>query len=237
MKKLILGLFVVLAFGVDAQIERGKLFVGGSVGFNTSGGSTESVVGNTTTEVDDVSALGFHIIPRIGYMLTQNIGAGLGVGYNFTNMTTPDAFDNGTDLFDQVTKNGIFSVSPFARYYKNVAEKFYLFGELDFPVGIGSQKELMWNENMDGVVDSDVKNSSMSYGFGLGLGANYFVSDNIALEAGFNILGMHYSTYKTTEEQANGDKVTDIDSYFILDFDTNNLINVSFLTIGVKIFL
>ena len=237
MKKILLGLLVFTALGANAQIERGKLFIGGSIGFITSGGSSESIVGSTTTIVDDVSVFGFNIIPRIGYMITENIGAGLGIGYDFTKTTIPDAFDNGTDLFDQVTKSGTFSVSPFVRYYKNVGEKFYLFGELGFPINTGSQKDLMWNENMDGVVDSDVKNSSISYGFGLGLGANYFISDNIALEAGFNILGLQYYTYKITTEQANGDKAIDNNSYFNLDFDTNDLINVSSFRIGVKIFL
>ena len=237
MKKILLGLLVFLALGANAQIERGKLFVGGTIGLNTYGGSSETIEGSTTTIVDDVSVLGFNIIPRIGYMLTENIGAGLGVGYDYTKTTVPDAFDNGTDLFDQVTKNGTFTVSPFARYYMNVADKFYLFGELGFPIDIGSYKDLMWNDNTDGVVDNDVKYSSISYGFGLGLGANYFVSNNIALEAGFNILGLQYNTSKTTMEQDNGDKATDINSYFNLDFDTNDLINVSSFRIGVKIFL
>ena len=41
MKKLVLGLFVIAAMTVNAQIESGKLFVGGSLGFGTASGSSE----------------------------------------------------------------------------------------------------------------------------------------------------------------------------------------------------
>lgn len=237
MKKLFLGLFTVLTITSFAQIERGDLFVGGSLGFNTSGGSDIFVIGGTTTEVINVSTLGYDITPNIGYMLTDNIGAGLGIGYGYTKTTIPDFFNNGTDLFDQVIKTGRFNISPFARYFMGVSEKFYLFGELAFPIGFGNDTELMWNTDNSGVVDTDEKNSLKNFGFGIGLGADYFVSNKVALEARINVFGLSFNKYETTFEQANGNKFTTKDSYFNLDFNTDNLIDVSSLTIGVKIFL
>lgn len=236
MKKILLGLFVVLVLGANAQIEKGNIFVGGSFGLSTSGGSEITIIGGTTTEVDETSYFGFSIIPQVGYMITEKIGTGIGVGYDYTKTTVPDFFDNGTDLFDQIFNNGTILISPFARYYKNVSEKLYFFGELNFPVEIESQKSLMWNANFDGVVDNDVSYSSLSYGFGLGLGAHYFVSNNVALEVNFNLLDMGFTNYKSTIEEPNGDKEIYKDSFFYLNFDTNDLINIGTLQFGVKIF-
>jgi outer membrane immunogenic protein len=237
MKKLLIALFVLSTFALQAQITGSQLFVSGTLGLNTSGSSSSSTTGGTTVDVDGVSTFGFDISPKVGYLLTDKFGVGLGVGYDYSQTRTPDFFDNGTDVFDQVEKDGSFFVSPFARYYQNLANKFYLYGELSVPVSFISYKELMWNDDFSNVIDSDVKDNALSFGTALGLGANYFLNDMIALEARFNILGFYINSYTTTVEQDNGDKVESNYSSVVFDVNTYDLINFSNLTIGVLIFL
>lgn len=237
MKKVLLGLIILAALGVNAQIETGKIFVGGSLGISSSGSSNENINGATTVETEGNSRFGFNILPQAGYMLTEQIGVGLGIGYGIDKLTRPDFFDNGTDQFDQIEKTGSFIISPFARYYKNVTDKFYLYGNFAIPIRMSNNSYLIWNDNFDGTVDYDGTNKSSSFGVSLGLGADYFITDNIALEANFNLFGVNYYSYKTTSTDVNGDGNVDKSSGFNFGFDTANVFNTGNISIGIKVFL
>ncbi len=236
MKKVLMGLFVIATVAVNAQIETGQVFVGGSFGFGTSGSSNENIVGGTSTLTDGTSTFSFNILPQVGYMITDNFGAGLGMGYNFLKITTPDFFDNGANQYDQVDKYGTFVIMPFARYYKGIADKFFLFGEFSIPIGFGNYSSLMWNDNRTGTVDYDGIRKALYFGIDLSLGANYFITDNIALEANFGLFGMNYSSTKQTNTDNDGDGNIDKISGFNLDFDTNNIFNTGNISVGIKIF-
>lgn len=237
MKKILLGLFLIAFISVDAQIETGKIFAGGALGINSSGSSRENISGSTTTETLGVSNFGFKIIPQIGYMITDQIGAGMGLGYDFKKVTTPDFFDNGTDQFNQVETTNSFVISPFARYYKNITDKFYLYGNFSIPILLSNDSKLMWNDNNDGTTDYDGTIKSSTFGIGLGLGANYFVSNNIALEAKFNLFNINYVSVKKTNTDKNGDGNVDNTSGFNFGLDTGNIFNTGNISIGIQIFL
>lgn len=237
MKNIIIACFVFIGFGLNAQVSDGKIFISGSLGMNSSDGSVVTVIGGTTLTYDGVSVIGFDVMPKVGMMLTENFGAGLGLGYSFTKTRIPDFFDNGADLFEQVEKDWTYTIAPFVRYYESIFDNFYLFGELNIPIAFGDHKELMWNETNDGVVDSDTKVNSSLVGVQFGIGLNYFVGDKMALEAGFNIFGINYYKTSVTEEFADGDKVTLNDSGFNFNFDTKNLLDLSSFTLGIIIFI
>ncbi len=236
MKKTLLGLFIIATVAVNAQVESGKIFIGGSFGITSTGSSNENINDNTTTITEGVSQFGYNILPQAGYMLTDEFGVGLGIGYMFLKITTPDFFDNGTDQFDQVEKNGTFAVMPFARYYKGIADKFLLYGQFSIPMGFTNYSRLMLNDNNDGTVDYDGIKKSSYFGIDLGLGANYFVTDNIALEANFNLFGFNYTSTKNTNTDDNGDGNINKNSKFQLKFDSNNIFNTGNIMVGIKVF-
>ncbi len=238
MKKLVLGLFVIAAMSANAQIESGKLFVGGSVGFGNTGGSSDNISGGTTSTTENTKTMSFNLIPRIGFMVTENIGAGLGIGYSFYKTTTPNGLGSGTQVFDQIEKDGAFIISPFVRYYKSVSDKFYLFGQFSLPIRMGSHHELKLNDKADGVEDNDNIDKYSSFGFGLALGADYFISDNIALEAGFNLFNISYNSSTRTYTDKDGKNgAVNHSSSFNFDFDTSNVFNTSSISVGIKIFI
>ena len=247
MKKITLIMFaIVFSFAASAQIQQGQLIIGGSFGFGTSGGSTENIVAGVSTTVDNNKVMTFNIIPSVGYMLTENIALGLGVGYDFQKTTVFNAFTDPTDAtntFDNVIKQGTFALNPFFRYYKPVSEKFYIYGEFAIPIGMMSTKELEMDINdntgaADGTKDSEAINKTIAMGPQIGLGVNYFISPMIALEANFNLLGFTYASNKITQTDKEGKNGTiQKTSSMNLDFDTDNVFNTGNISVGIKFFL
>jgi hypothetical protein len=236
MKKIMLGLFMLSVMIVNAQVETGKIFVGGSFGFSTTGGSDENTIGNTTIKTDVVSKSSFSILPQVGYMVNGNIGVGLGLGYKNKKTVTPDGINGPIEDYEQVEKSNSFVVSPFARYYKGVGDKLYLYSEFAIPIEIENNSRLMLNDNFDGTVDYDGVDKTTIFGFRLGLGADYFVSNNIALEANFKLFGLDYLFNKDTKTNNNGNGTITKRSYFRFDLDSDNIFNTGNISIGVKVF-
>lgn len=121
MKKLFLTLTaaVALTFAANAQTEKGKLFLGGSVGYNYD------KVNGTEHSTQD-----FNIVPNVGYFINDNFAIGTGIGYRY------GQYYNGQDL---KVKEGAFVVAPFARAYKG-NEMFKFFGQLSVPMAWGNTK-------------------------------------------------------------------------------------------------
>jgi opacity protein-like surface antigen len=103
-------------------------------------------------------------------------------------------------------------------------------------MGFTNYSRLTWNDNNDGVIDYDGIRKGSSFGIDLGLGANYFVTDNIALEANFNLFGFNYTSTKNTNTDDNGDGNIDKNSNFQLIFDSNNIFNTGNIMVGIKVF-
>lgn len=241
MKKVLLVVLVALAVSLNAQIESGKLLLGGSLGINSNSGTSEVIASGTTTSVDDPASFSFSIMPQGAFMLTENIGVGLGIGFSSTKTTTPNVIvDNAGDQFDQIQRSSSFVIAPFARYYKNVTEKFYLFGELGLPIRTGKTKQLRQSTNDDGLgtEDDDSVNKTFNLGFNLSLGANYFIRENIALEASFGLFGINYNSGKSTFTDKDGKNgVIDKNSSFNFGFNTDNVFNTGAIAVGIKVFI
>ena len=231
MKKLLFIAIVAVSLGANAQIEAGKLMIGGSFGFGTSSGESTNTMGSTSTTTKDNSTMSFNLIPQVGYMINENLGAGLGIGYDYSKTTQFEAFDNGTDKFDNISKEGTFYISPFVRYYKNTGERAYAFGEFALPIGMGSYNDLKMNDNNDGVIDNDPR-KVFTFATQLSVGFNYFLNDRCALEAKWAGLEYKSSTYSQEGTTGNVDwKNEDKRSNFGLGLD------MTAISVGLRIFL
>jgi hypothetical protein len=121
MRKLFLTLTaaVALTFAANAQTEKGKLFLGGSVGYDYS------KINGT-----EHSAQSFNVTPSVGYFINDNFAIGTGIGYTYAQ----DYNNQGDKL-----KSQAFTASPFARAYKG-NESFKFFGQLSVPMAWGNNK-------------------------------------------------------------------------------------------------
>ncbi|WP_333694399.1 outer membrane beta-barrel protein [Flavobacterium sp.] len=172
MKKIILSLAAVFAFSFANAQES-----------TTDGGFAKGDVfvsgsfGFSSEKTGDLKSNGFEFSPAVGFFLTENIALGGRLGI------MSEKNENGS----AETKMNGFGVEAFGRYYMTPASKFSVFGEL--AVGIGSFKTEV----------GPAETKSKTFGVNAGIGVNYFLSSNWAIEAGWAGLG-----YNTDDNGGNG---------------------------------
>jgi len=160
MKKLLLSLAIMFGFTsvVSAQ-DVGKVWVGGSVGVNTS----------KVTDGDRLT--NYKLLPEIGYVLSDNWGIGIKLGYAH----------NEYNVEDKKMKSDGFMVNPFARYA-------FLKGD------IGG----LFVDGGAGYAYSKIKSTSTKvheFEVGLRPGVSINVSDKVALTGKFGFIGYQYEKF------------------------------------------
>ncbi|TXE19591.1 porin family protein [Psychroserpens burtonensis] len=170
MKKLLL-MAAVAVFGlsnVNAQDDQP------TYGFEKGNIFIEGGVGFNSTNDKNTEAetSGFVISPKVGYFINDDLAIGGRLSYNSFKEELA-----GTDTQDQTG----FGAGVFGRYYfLDLGERFKTFTE--FGIGFGSTNDKI----------SDFKTNS--FGAGLDLGINYFVTEKIALSFGLkNVLSFSSS--------------------------------------------
>ena len=177
MKKIILSMVAVLALSTaNAQDKKESKGFGFSEGDIYVGGMLKynnEKNDNGTTSVTTSSST---IAPEAGYFLTDKFAITLGVALGNT--------DNGT------TKTKTFGANVGGRYYfLNMGERFKTY--TNFGLGFGSDD--------NGGNGADKTNT---FSIGGGLGINYFVTSNLAIDFQLsNVIG--YSSEKTGDVKTN----------------------------------
>lgn len=170
MKKLLLSLVAVtgLALSTQAQTEKGKVMLGGNVGFSSS-------------KVDGAnkSDFSFSVVPSAGYFVSDNFAIGTGVGYTYNKEVS------------DLNLNQAFKVAPFGRYYVGLSDQFKFFGQLSVPMSFGNDKVL------DANGDTGAKTASTTdIGVNLAPGFAFFPTKRIGIEFSVNGLGYNNSSVK-----------------------------------------
>ncbi|WP_316810788.1 outer membrane beta-barrel protein [Pedobacter heparinus] len=178
MKKLLLSLVAVagLAFSTQAQTEKGKFILGGSVGLNS-------------TKVDgaDKADFRFNVVPSAGYFVSDNFAVGTGVGYNYNKQVSEGSLVQS------------FEVAPFGRYYVGLSDQFKFFGQLSVPMNFGNVKDV---DETTGDV-GDKLGTTTQIGVKLSPGFAFFPTKRIGIEVSVDGLGYQNTTIK---EEATGEK-------------------------------
>lgn len=219
MKKYILSLlFISFAFigkQTFAQVGQG-LFVGGSLGLTSSSGKTTTTVTSggtsTTTESDNPKNSSFSIMPRVGYFFTDNIGAGLMLGYK--SMTTQSITNGaGGSTITTTTKAGMFNVGLFGRYAQQLGDSdFYVYGDLGFGIGSGSSKVSVETKTTSATTTVEVDGPKISQtNIAISPGILYFPTKKIGLEASLGNIFGYMSTKETTENTTAGTTTKTVD--------------------------
>ena len=173
---------VTLSIFAFTSLTHAQLYVGGSLGFNSTASS--STVGTTTTKGTSTSSL--TLSPEVGYFLSESFAVGLGVSFNSNTTTTPITTTTST-----VGNNSTFMINPYARYFFYKSGNFSAFAEGS--VGYGS----MMSETTVG--SNTTKNPSTSIiSVGIAPGIAYDLSDKFSLIAKLGNIGFQSSTVTTT---------------------------------------
>ena len=168
MKSIIVLLVAILRLAGFAQVQKGRSFVTGQLGF---GGQDNKTAHSKTSNLN--------IAGTYGYVFKDNWAVGLSPGYS--NSET-------TNEYASYTTKG-YNVSVFARRYLQVVDKLYF--SVQGSVGYYGNKS-----TEDYILTNEYDNRSDSKGVNISLspGATYFVTDRFAIEA--FLTGISYSRSK-----------------------------------------
>ena len=169
MKKILLG-FALLTFAVATQAQdgfsKGNIFVSGGIG-----------ISSTNEKNSDTKTSDFAVTPSLGYMVSDNLAVGIGLGIGSSKTTVA-----GTTESEASAMN----VGGFARYYFAPKSNFTMFGHL----GV--------NYNSENDKTNEVKTTGMD--IFVAPGFNYWVSKRLALEAVIGKIG-----YRSSKTDIDGD--------------------------------
>lgn len=196
MKKLLLTLTAVagLTFASEAQeitgFKSGNIIVEGNLGFNS-----------TDNKSAEVKSSGFNLRPKAGYFVTDKFAVGLGLNFN---NDTRDAYGVDTKRVEDS-----YGAEVFGRYYfLELGSRFKTYAEV--AVGFNSGKEKTTT-----VLGS---NTAKFTGFGVNgsIGANYFLTDKVAINFGLgNIIGFNSNKPKDGEATTSfGVNVNQFNNFF-----------------------
>ena len=218
MKKgfILTALAVTLALtGAQAQTA-GRMFLGGMASFSSTTGKTTTTFGTTTVSTDAPKVTQGGIMPTFGYFVTDNVVAGVGVGYSSTTSET-----SGTNSSD-TRAQGDFNVMPYVRYANKIGDKLLLWGELNVPISSGTAKRTQVNTIGGTTITTETTSATSGFGVGVQPGLTFFLADNFAIEAKFGRLGYSRNT-NTTPATGNDNKTVDESSTFGLSLDARTL--------------
>lgn len=197
MKKTILkmmavaGIVTVSALSTNAQVSKGTLMFGGSLGANVTMESTQKVTGAADVKTPGYTQWNFS--PRIGYFVSDGLAVGLSLNVSSNHVYTQQSTD-GTK-YENVMSSSL-GVALFARKYKAITSNVFFHGQAAFGYSSGSYTE----RNTDGTSSFKDGNkfTNTSIGINLSPGLTYFVSPKWGIDFSLNnIIGYNMTATKT----------------------------------------
>ncbi|WP_028980511.1 outer membrane beta-barrel protein [Sporocytophaga myxococcoides] len=191
MKKQLLSIALLLASLTSfAQLEQGKLLLGGRIGISST--SPNTVNGGTT--VDGVKTTSYFVTPAIGYFIAENFALGLNIGFGgYTEKTPANA---GTpELKD---KNPYFLIGPFGRYYKKFGDNFAVFGQAAIDFRFGKNKNETYNAFFNRIETTENKTSYFSPNIRPGI--VFFPYSKVGIELLVGRIGYTHSVVKFNDD-------------------------------------
>lgn len=208
MKKIYIVLITLFCTTVMVNAQ---FVAGGSIGFSTSGGTTE----NNGNKTDNTSTSTFTFSPMAGKFFSDNFLGGIKLGISSTNTDKPSV--------NTTTSESHFGLTPFARYYALRVNKFSVFGQAELGIGFGSEKT-----KVNGTTTYNPKTSTFSLMVFPGIA--YDLSDKVELEAAIG--GLNFGFYNQVEKE---DNYTQSNHSFGLGLNLNDIATTGSINIGAII--
>lgn len=172
-----------MAASANAQMNKGTVLLGGQIG----GGSGKRTFSGTPSVSAIKSNFGnFNI--SAGTAIKENKFIGIYGGYS----SAKYGYDPAAPFFN--TKNHTVSAGIFYRQYKNLAKKFYVFGEANLGYFGGTQKTTL-NSIPSGINTQKINGAEL----GFTPGASYQICKKLQVELTLpSLLNFNYQTAKET---------------------------------------
>lgn len=203
MKKIIFSIFAICVLFIStaqAQLEKGRMYLGAQVGF--SSGTDKNTIGNNSTSTSSSS---FSLLPSFGYFIGDKMSIGLGIGFSQQKTKPSSTTTNTTNQF---------VIAPHFRYYvPTSSEQFAFFAQAELAIGTGSVKR----ESQSGVITSTSEDNLSSVSFFVSPNFAYFPTKSWAIEFGFR--GIGYESNTTKVKNSNPEEKT-TSSAFVFDVNS-----------------
>lgn len=194
-KKIFLGaLLSMFVLSLGAQTGAGKILLGGSSSF-----SFGAYTNKYKSDLGDGTAgkgISMSFAPQAGFFVMD----GLAVGLQLNLMLDSYKPDGANDRYN----NTLMMAGPFVKYYYGTSQ---LKPFAEAAVAFGANKE-KWPTS--GGTETFTTNI---FGFGFGVGAAYFINDNVSFDLGLSFQNVSYK-----DKDSNPENEKDITSTFGLDF-------------------
>lgn len=198
-KLLTLAILCATCLQLQAQIEKGNTFVGGSISFGTSKQTENSSRLNT-----------FTLSPRIGYFLGHGFALGAEIPLNLSKLRGAnyiywDEQDwQYRDTFGP--KEFSFGISPFARKYVDINNRIKFFG----------QANLLMQINTFNLIDNEgylIRTRTRIKGFGASIspGFAYFITKSSNIEFSVPMVRFFHQRYYDQDSMYNFDQTNNVD--------------------------
>jgi hypothetical protein len=157
---LFIALFCLLQ-AAHAQIDKGTIMAGGSLGFSYA-----------TDHQDEANTFTLNLTPLIGGFVARNFVLGAAPVVSYT--STYGTYVNGTSVIHIHTGATSLGLGPFARYYIKIGPKIYLF--------IHASPSIMASWSNPGGSSPPVIDRTISANWVIGPGLSVMLSKTVAIE-------------------------------------------------------
>lgn len=211
---------MTIALAAFAIAANAQFIVGGNLGFNMSSGTSVEtnilITGTRTEEIPVPKIMNLSIAPKFGYQLTDNMAAGIIVGYTMgtsnRTITTPvditfiaqNASGNMTEYSGNIKSNtSTISIEPFFRYNLIEFNDLVLFLEASVPINIHPLEKTMRHEEgtyggKKHTIDVEtLDNAWNSYGVSITPGLSYLFNENLSMDIYINACNIAYTLTQT----------------------------------------
>ncbi len=183
-----------LALGTKAQtfgFQKGDGLLEGAIG-----------VGSTDNKTAEQKTTSFTLSPKVGYFITNKTAVGVRVSYGQAKSTN---YSGANETYSQTNNLGL---GLFARYYfLEIGPRFKAYGE----AGLGYSSAGGEFNNGTTTVKLDKTNT---IGINGGVGANFFLTDNIAIGYQFaDIIGFSTTKANTSGAKASNNFTVNLNSF------------------------
>lgn len=180
-KLFIMAALCAIAFKTNAQTEKGKSLLGGSVNFSTSNNKNQEK--NTA----------FGLAPRVGYFVSDNWAVGTTLSYSISKSRSYLS----TGALGIGNQTNTYGISPFVRYYTRIADNFKFYGDFN----VSASRGILKNVDENGKTANTISKSTI-YGTGINPGLAFFPAKKWAIEFQFPLFS--YNSLKSTSEVVEG---------------------------------
>ncbi|MCX2451974.1 outer membrane beta-barrel protein [Pedobacter sp. PLR] len=180
MKKKIIMMAALCAVGTaaTAQLEKGRLMIGGNVGYFRS---------NQESQFYNHKLKSLSISPTAGYFIKDNLAIGTSLRY----------YSNKINASNYIQKQSSYALIPFIRYYLNISSEFSFFAEFALAAGIGNSEEFALHEPY-----YRKESKYKEYGAALAPGLAFLPAKRWSVNLRFNLLDYSNTQVKDLSDDA-----------------------------------